>query len=84
MPPECLCEVLAQNTPQIFLCRMLKLSLFAGWQKQGCLTARQVSIPSLQQPVTNYRWITSGSRSPFTFQKIVWFCKKKKKIIKNV
>jgi len=30
MSPECLCEVLAQNTPQIFLYRMLKLSLFEG------------------------------------------------------
>jgi len=30
MSPECVCEVLAQNTPQIFLYSMLKLSLFEG------------------------------------------------------
>jgi len=33
MSPECVCEVLAQNTPSIFLYRMLNLSLFEGEQK---------------------------------------------------
>jgi len=33
MSPDCVCEVLAQNTPQIFLFSMLKLSLFEGLQK---------------------------------------------------
>jgi len=28
MSQECVCEVLAQNTPQIFLYSILKLSLF--------------------------------------------------------
>jgi len=30
MSPECVCEVLAQKTPQIFLYSMLNLSLFEG------------------------------------------------------
>jgi len=30
MSPECVCEALAQNTSQIFLYSMLKLSLFEG------------------------------------------------------
>jgi len=33
MSPECVCEVLAQQTQQIFLNSMLKLSLFEGQQK---------------------------------------------------
>ena len=33
MSPECVFEVLAQNTQQIFLYSMLKLSLFEGEQK---------------------------------------------------
>ena len=41
MSPECVCEVLAQNTPQIFLYSMLELSLFEGEQK----THRFVSVP---------------------------------------
>jgi len=34
MSPECVCVVLAQNNPQIFLYSMLKLSLFEGLQKR--------------------------------------------------
>jgi len=30
MSPECVCEVLAQNTPQIFLYSILNFSLFEG------------------------------------------------------
>jgi len=30
MSPECVCEVLAQNTTQIFLYSMLNFSLFEG------------------------------------------------------
>jgi len=30
MFPECVCEVMAQNTPHIFLYSMLKLPLFEG------------------------------------------------------
>ena len=41
MSPECVCEVLAQNTPQIFLYSMLKLSLFEGEQKRTVF----VSVP---------------------------------------
>jgi len=31
---ECVCEVFAQNTPQIFLYSVLKLLLFKGAQKR--------------------------------------------------
>jgi len=34
MSPECVCEVLAQHTPQIFIYSMLKLSPFEGEQKR--------------------------------------------------
>jgi len=34
MSAECVCDVLAQNTPQIILYSMLKLSLFEGEQKR--------------------------------------------------
>jgi len=37
MSPECVCEVLAQITPQIFLYSMVKLSLFEGLQKRTVL-----------------------------------------------
>jgi len=35
MSPECVCEVLAQNTLLIFIYSMLKLSL-GGWAKMRC------------------------------------------------
>jgi len=43
MSPECVCEVLAQYTPQIFLYSMLKLSIFEGLQKRtGPLNANEL------------------------------------------
>jgi len=37
MSSESVCEVLEQNTPQIFLYSMLKLSLFEGLHKHTIL-----------------------------------------------
>ena len=63
MSPECVCEVLAQNTPQIFLYSMLKLSLFEGEQKRTVfvsvpLNANELLLPAqrveLQQLVSFY------------------------------
>jgi len=50
MSPECVCEVLAQNTPQIFLYRMFNLSLFEGLAKTHCcvpgpLNAHELLLP---------------------------------------
>ena len=63
MSPECVCEVLAQNTPQIFLYSMLKLSLFEDEQKRTIfvsvpLNANELLLPAqraeLQQLVSFY------------------------------
>ena len=63
MSPECVCEVLAQNTPQIYLYSMLKLSLFKGEQKRTVfvsvpLYANELLLPAqgaeLQQLVSFY------------------------------
>jgi len=40
MSPECVCKVLAKNTPQIFLYSMLKWSHYEGEQKHTV-----VSVP---------------------------------------
>jgi len=37
MSPECVCEVLAQNTPQIMFYSMLKLPLLVAEQKRAVL-----------------------------------------------
>jgi len=64
---ECVCEVLAQNTPQIFLYSMLKLSLFEGLQKRTvcawpfkCKWAAAEGGVSNQQRFRCWRFIENG------------------------